>query len=172
MALPAVAVLTLVIIALTGGIVTLGLSQHGERQQDVHRLKALNAADAGLARVVEDIWDRYRAASPEQRVDLVDALDGKYCIEDRIDLMDEPFGQAFFDASVVEVVRDGDDHADVRIQTVGRSGDVVRKFTASPSAPRPRSRASRGSAGRAGSSPSTGPGPRSRSTRKVASSRT
>jgi hypothetical protein len=130
MALPAVAVLTLVIIALTGGIVTLGLSQHGERQQDVHRLKALNAADAGLARVVEDIWDRYRAASPEQRVDLVDALDGKYCIEDRIDLMDEPFGQAFFDASVVEVVRDGDDHADVRIQTVGRSGDVVRKFTA------------------------------------------
>ncbi len=128
--LAAVIILTVVIVSFTSGLITLGLSRHRESEQSAHRLRALNAAEAGLATVTDRIWREYRFAAEDQRVDLVDGFDGKYDTDDRIAYADVAFGLAIYDASVTSVVRDGTDHADVRIQAIGTYRNASRTITA------------------------------------------
>jgi cytoskeletal protein CcmA (bactofilin family) len=130
LAMATVVVLTVVLVSITGALASLGLSRQREGELEVHSLRALNAAEAGISRIVDDVWRQYRCANESDRVDLVDTYDGKYCAQTRIVHEDVAFSNAVYSASVVEVVADGSDHADVTIEATGRCGPVTRRLTA------------------------------------------
>jgi hypothetical protein len=129
LAFPAVVILTALLIVIMGGLLALGLDRHAETELEVHRLRALNAAEAGITRVVDEIWRLYLAAPPETRTRVVDELDGKVSASNRIHHQAVAFADSEYDVTVTAVTRDGIDHADVTLVAFGRSGSVERRIT-------------------------------------------
>jgi hypothetical protein len=106
------------------------MGHHRESSLEVDRLRALNAAEAGMARVIDDIWLRYRKAHEEERVALVDALDGKFGKSMAVRHKGVKFSTGEYDVRVVRVIRDGEDHADVWLTATGRCRNVERTVSA------------------------------------------
>lgn len=127
--LAAVVILTVVLVSLTGGLMAMSLTHHQENELDIHRLRAMAAAEAGIARVVDEVWATYRTAHELDRVDEVSELDGSSDPDDKIVHTRVDFANGSYDVQVVEVVPDGLDHADVRILATGRSGSIERQVT-------------------------------------------